>query len=130
MQGTNRVLAILMSILLTFSTVLSVSAQADYIDNELLVSDAQQAMDRASLKNLLSSEEAQNKLLELGVSPEQALERIDKLSDAEVARFNAELETMPAGSGVVGIIVLFVLVFIITDIIGATDIFPFIKPVK
>jgi hypothetical protein len=102
---------------------------ADYIDNPELFTSEQNQLDIAQLKDFFSTAEAQEKLIEMGVPPELAMERIDQLTPQEVAQFNQDVENMPAGSGVLGIIVLFAVIFIITDVIGATDIFPFIKPV-
>jgi hypothetical protein len=66
----------------------------------------------------------------MGVTQEQALQRVDRMTDQEVARLNQQLADLPAGGDVLGVIVLFLVIFIITDIIGATNIFPFIHPVK
>jgi hypothetical protein len=86
--------------------------------------------DRQQLVELLSRAEVQDKLIELGVDIDTAKDRVNQLTVDELAQLNAQINELPAGSGVVSIIVLFVLVFIVTDIIGATDIFPFIKPVN
>ncbi|MGS7337782.1 PA2779 family protein, partial [Enterobacter kobei] len=43
------------------------------------------------------------------------------------AQFNQQLDQAPAGAGVVGIIVLFLVIFIITDMLCATNIFNFVK---
>ncbi|WP_353889121.1 PA2779 family protein [uncultured Spongiibacter sp.] len=38
------------------------------------------------------------------------------------------MDDMPAGAGAVGLLALLVLIFFITDILGVTDIFPFVNP--
>ena len=129
MKHGRSLTAFLLSMLILASSVLSVSVHADYIDNPELFTSEQSQLDKAQLKDFFSTANAQEKLIEMGVSPELAMVRIDQLTPQEVAQFNQDVENMPAGSGVLGIIVLFAVVFIITDVIGATDIFPFIKPV-
>jgi hypothetical protein len=66
-----------------------------------------------------------------GVSPEEASARVAALTDAEAADLAARIDAMPAGGQVVGIVVgaiLFVfLVLLLTDLLGLTDVFPFIK---
>ena len=52
------------------------------------------------------------------------------MTHQEIAQLNRQLADLPAGGDVLGIIVLIFIVFIITDVIGATDIFPFVHPVK
>lgn len=129
MQHSKSLMASILSMIILISSVLSVSAHADYIDNPDLFTSEQSQLDKAQLRDFLSTAGAQEKLIEMGVSPELAMVRVDQLTPQEVAQFNQNVENMPAGSGVLGVIVLFAVIFIITDVIGATDIFPFIKPV-
>ncbi|HKJ77120.1 MAG TPA: DUF6627 family protein, partial [Gammaproteobacteria bacterium] len=95
---------------------------------ELLHSESQQ-VDRARLQRLLEREDVADRLQALGVDPEQAKQRVANLSAEEIRMLNQRLGELPAGGDVLGIVVLFFLVFIITDSIGATDIFPFVDPV-
>jgi hypothetical protein len=72
----------------------------------------------------------QNQLVDLGVEPEMAKARIASLSDQQVADISSQLSDLPAGADVGGVLLTLFIVFVITDVIGATDIFPFIDPVK
>ncbi|WP_271409074.1 PA2779 family protein [Pseudomonas sp. Q1-7] len=85
-----------------------------------------QPVDRAQLRAMLDDRQVQQKLESLGVPREQVEARIASLTPAELQQFNQRLEQEPAG-GWVGIIVLFLVIFIITDMLCATDIFTFIK---
>ena len=58
------------------------------------------------------------------------MERIAQMTDQEIAHLNQQLAELPAGGDVLGLVVLIFIVFIITDAIGATDIFPFVHPVR
>jgi hypothetical protein len=49
------------------------------------------------------------------------------MTDEEVRALNQKMDEMPAGSGVVGAVVLVFLVLLITDIVGWTDVFPFVN---
>ncbi|BAN50437.1 PA2779 family protein [Metapseudomonas resinovorans] len=86
----------------------------------------QQPVDREQLRAMLDDRAVQQKLESLGVPREQVEARIASLTPAELQQFNQRLEQEPAG-GWVGIIVLFLVIFIITDMLCATDIFSFIK---
>ena len=66
----------------------------------------------------------------MGVDIDQVKDRVNHLTSDELAQLNQQMEEMPAGSGIVGAIVLIFVVFVITDVIGATNIFPFIKSVN
>jgi hypothetical protein len=52
------------------------------------------------------------------------------MTDEEMAQLNQQIDELPAGGDVLGILLVIFLVFVITDVIGATDIFPFIHPVN
>ena len=79
---------------------------------------------------MLEQQEVKEKLAELGVSEDQVAERIQNLTPAELADFEQQLAEAPTGEGVVGVIVLFLLVFIITDMLCATDLFSFINCIR
>jgi Family of unknown function (DUF6627) len=66
----------------------------------------------------------------MDVNPADIESRIDQMTQQEIAQLNQQFDQLPAGGGAVGLIVLIFLVFVITDVIGATDIFPFIHPVR
>ena len=72
----------------------------------------------------------ETQLVELGVEPTQAAQRVARLSDAQINDISGRLADQPAGASVGGVLLTVFIVFVITDVIGATDIFPFIKPVK
>jgi len=75
---------------------------------------------------MLDDREVQKKLLSMGVERDQVELRINSLTPSELAQFNQQLDQAPAGAGAVGIIVLFLVIFIITDMLCATNIFNFI----
>jgi hypothetical protein len=77
--------------------------------------------------SMLDDQGVQEKLQSMGVERSQVEQRINSLTGAELAQFNQQLQEAPAGSGVVGIIVLILVIFIITDLLCATDIFSFVK---
>lgn len=105
-------------------------AQAAMLGTPQVLQEQRQQVDRQQLLNMLDDQQVQQKLLELGVDRQQVSERIHSLTAAELAQFNQQLTEEPAGGNVVGIIVLFLVIFIITDMLCATDIFSFVKCVR
>jgi hypothetical protein len=87
----------------------------------------QQQLDRQQLLGMLGDQGVQKKLQDMGVDRTQVQARINSLSNTELAQFNQQLSEAPAGGNVVGIIVLFLVIFILTDMLCATDIFSFVK---
>ncbi len=106
-------------------------AQAAMVGTAQAIAARQGSLDRARLASLLEREDLQRQLTAQGVDIQQARERVASLTDAEVARINQQVEQLPAGSdSVLGVLVLIFIVFIITDALGATDIFPFVHPIN
>ncbi len=124
----RRPIAVLLSLLLALMPLLP--AQAAMIGNEQIINQSQSQQTRDSLQQLLAQDTARQQLQAWGVNPEQIQNRIDSLTDSELARINQQVDTLDAGGNVLGILLVIFIVFVITDVIGATDIFPFIHPVN
>jgi hypothetical protein len=106
------------------------SVNAGVVSNASVIAAEQTRVSRAQLIQWLDREDVAQKMQSMGVDRNQVESRINTMTAQELAQFNQQAEQLPAGAGVIGIIVLFLVIFIITDIIGATDIFPFIHPVS
>ena len=129
MQRLQRPLALILSMLLIIMPMAPL--QAAIIGNETIINQAPSALTRDHMQALLGQESARQQLQAWGVSPELITARINRLTDAELARINQEADTLKAGgTNVLGILLIIFIVFVITDVIGATNIFPFIHPVK
>ena len=102
-------------------------ANAAMIGTGEVLTEQQQQVDRQQLLSMLDDQQVKDKLLAMGVERDQVENRINNLTSAELAQFNQQLSEAPAGAGIVGIIVLFLVIFIITDMLCATDIFSFVK---
>jgi Na+-translocating ferredoxin:NAD+ oxidoreductase RnfG subunit len=125
-----RKFSLTMAVLLAFTTTFSMSANAGMVDTGELIQQQQVDLDRQQLLEMLEDQEVKAKLQQLGVTEAQVAERIQNLTPAELAEFEQQLAEAPTGEGVVGIIVLFLVVFIITDMLCATDLFPFVKCIR
>ena len=129
MHIIQRLLALLLSALLMLMPVMG--TQAAMLGTDTLITTTQSQQSITELQQLLEREDAQQQLLALGVRPDQVRERVASLSDSELARINQGIDTLNAGGeSVLGILLVIFIVFVITDVIGATDIFPFIHPMK
>ncbi|MEP4890272.1 MAG: PA2779 family protein [Aliiglaciecola sp.] len=79
--------------------------------------------------SMFDKQEVQNKLVDLGVTQEDALARINAMTDSEINQLNSQLNEAPAG-GVVGTIVTVLVVVAVLDVLGITDVYPFIRPIN
>jgi len=105
--------------------VLHQPASAGMIGTEQALSPRLAATDIGATRALIEKQ-----LIGLGVEAEMAQQRARSLSDRQVAEIGQRLDELPAGADAAGILLTVFIVFVITDVIGATDIFPFIHPVN
>lgn len=125
-----RYVSFFMAMMMALGSVWSASATAGMVGTGEMIGQQQVQLDRQELIGMLDRQDVQAKLADLGVSQDQVKERIKNLTPAELADFERQLAEAPAGQDVVGIIVLFLLVFIITDMLCATNIFPFVNCIR
>ena len=124
----NRILTLTLSFLLICAPISQ--AQAAIIANAQLIDQVQLTNDKNVLLQTINRVQVQEQLLSMGVTTAELESRINQMTQQEIAQLNQQINELPAGGDVLGIIVLIFIVFVITDVIGATDIFPFIHPVK
>ncbi len=103
------------------------AAQAGMISTQAIVDRQLADEQRARLHALLERDDVRDRLIGWGVDPQQAQQRVDSLSPAELNELAARMDEMPAGAGVLNALVFVFLVLLVTDILGFTDIFPFVR---
>ncbi len=123
-QKAKRVLAGVMAVLMLSVTVNQ--AQAGMISNQAIA----QQLDRQQAIALFDRADVQEQLTQLGVDSELAKSRVAAMSDAEIAQLNQHLADQPAGQDILSLAFMVFLVFVITDMLGATDVFPFVKNIN
>jgi hypothetical protein len=106
-------------------------AQAAMVGTSQVLAAEQGSLDRARLTSLLEREDLQRQLAAMGVDVQQARDRVAGLTDAEIAQLNHRIGARPAGGDtVLGVFVLLLLILVITDLLGVTDVYPFVHPAK
>jgi len=103
------------------------AANAALVGTEAVVSAAQPQQDRERVLNTLNRDDVKAQLLARGVDPAQVQARLESLTDEEVQTLAANMDQLPAGGDALGLLVLIFLVLLFTDIMGFTNIFPFVK---
>ena len=59
-----------------------------------------------------------------------ALQRVQAMSDLEVAQLAGRIDKAPAGGEILGIIFTIFIILLVTDILGLTKVFPFTRSVR
>ncbi len=123
--------SIVLTVLMVLLSVPYQSALATMVETETVLGVAQSQEAREYLNEVLSRKDVQTALMAQGVDPLEAQARVASLSDAEAVRLAGQVEHLPAGGNAIGVIVgaavLVFIVLLITDILGYTDVFPFVK---
>lgn len=128
-SARQRFGAICCALILLF--VVTAPAQAAMVGTDEVLGMAGATDQRAELVALIERADVREQLVAYGVDPADARMRIQNMTDAEVAQLHGRIDELPAGSAsVVGVALVVFIVFVVTDVIGATDIFPFIHPVR
>jgi len=121
-----RFLTALLAVSILFVSV-QPAVNAALVSTSDMVATEQSKLSREYLLSSLEREEVRTALTSQGVDLEMAKQRVASMTDEEVRVLNQKMEEMPAGGGVVGVVVIVFLVLIITDLVGWTDVFPFVK---
>lgn len=103
-------------------------ASAAVFSSEQVIANQQFNFNKQQVLSYVDSAEVQNKLIELGVSPADAKQRIANMTAEELSALNSQMNEMPAG-GIIGVVVTVLVVVVVTDLMGLTDVYPFIRPI-
>lgn len=120
---------LLMLMLVTFTPCQAVLAKMIDPQTVLETGRVQSARDR--VERMLAREDVTAALLAQGIDVKEAMARVNSLGDTEILRLADTIENAPAGGSAVGSIVggalVVFIVLLITDILGFTDVFTFVR---
>jgi hypothetical protein len=126
MTGRTRRIVASFLILCMGAVSIPAPALAGIVSTEQALAGAE----RERLAGLLERSDVQARLQALGVSGQEARNRVAALSDAEAAQLAADIDALPAGGDVLGVALIVFLVLLFTDVMGYTKIFPFTRSVR
>lgn len=124
-----------LSLFLIFSLILldftANTAKADIIGTEAVIDSLQGENSRSRIEAFLDRKEVQESFVKNGIDLLQAKKSVASLTDQEVSQICKVLDQLPAGGDgvgtVVGAVVLIFFVLLITDLLGLTNVFPFVN---
>lgn len=126
-----RAVAMMMAVIMALVSMPLGVARAALIGTDQVIERSEVAAERERVAAFLEREDVRSQLVVLGVDPAEAAERVASLSDEEVAEIAGQLDQLPSGEGavgtVVGAIVIIFLVLLVTDLLGLTNVFPFVR---
>lgn len=126
----NRWLAAMVGSVFLSAGLMGPVAQASMIGTQAVVEQEQLELQRSELKQFLARDGIRGQLIAWGVDPDAAQARVDSLSAQEVSQMSERMQELPAGGDALGAVVFVFLVLLVTDILGFTNIFPFVRSVN
>jgi len=106
------------------------TAQASIIATDEITSATASASSRDTVSGFLARDDVRQAMLAQGVTPQAALERVQAMSDLEVAQLAGRIDQAPAGGDILGVLFTVFIVLLVTDIMGLTKVFPFTRSVR
>jgi hypothetical protein len=108
----------------------SVFVSAAMVSTESKIAIVQQDYERQQVLEIVRTADAKQTLLNLGVAPADVEARIANMTTAELAQLNQQIKDLPAGgNAIIGAIVFVLVLLVVLDLLGATDVFPVIRPI-
>lgn len=108
--------------------------QAAMVDNNQLITQTQHEVTKQQVLQQLDRQDVQDRLVAMGVDMNDAKQRISQMSDQELAQIAQDFDQMPAGSGaggaIIGAFLVIFIVLVVTDALGATDVFSFVHDIN
>jgi hypothetical protein len=109
---------------------LPMTANAGIVSTDETLSTAVQTDSRDRVNAFFSRADVRQALQGQGVSADAALERVQAMSDAEVAQLAGRIDQAPVGGDILGLLFTVFIVLLVTDILGLTKVFPFTRSVR
>lgn len=103
------------------------AALAGMIGTADVLAGEQRAQLQDKVVTFLKREAVREQLVQQGVDATLVEQRVTAMSDQEIQALAGRIDELPAGGDLVGAAVIIFLVLLLTDIMGYTDIFPFVK---
>ena len=130
-SNTKKPLAMVLVVTLISTGAYWVPARAAMLGTTQVLKENAQDLNRDRLRSFLEREEVKTQLQVWGVDSEMAKARVESLTDEEVSDIVARIDTLPAGGSafgaLIGVAFLVFLILLVTDLLGLTDVFPFVK---
>lgn len=131
LRQLRRGVALVVALAVLITSMPLGTVQAALVSTEQMLAAGDGAADRARVLAFLARADVRAQIVALGVDPDEAAARVAALDDAQVREVAGQLDRLPAGQSAIGIIVgailIIFLVLLVTDLLGLTNVFPFVN---
>lgn len=126
MEMIARPVATMVAVTMVLFGVSGAIARADMVTTGAILRSAEAHSDRQKVVNFLDQARVRRELTKLGVSPAEARARVAALSQSQLHELAGRIQKLPAGGDILEVALLVFVILLITDILGFTDVFPFV----
>lgn len=124
MTSMLKTVTITMIVSMLFLSV-QTPVMADIVDTKELTMQVELQQQRDAVRELVARDEVRSALLGYGVNPADVDARIDNLTGSELMKIQNQLGDLPAGGdGILSVVLTLIVIFVLLDLLGATDVFP------
>lgn len=131
LRQKRKSIAILVVVALSTFSVISAPIHAAMVNTAEILKQTQNNSGKNRINVFIDRSDVCNQLAAWGVSVEEAKAMVDRLSDREIEELAARIDQLPVGGSALGVVfgtALFIfLLLLVTDILGYTEVFPFVK---
>lgn len=121
----TQLTAVFTALVLLFTQGLVVpAAHAAMVTTDGMVANEQRTALEQKVLRLTERDAAAKVLANQGVTPEDVRKRLSRLSNQELQQLAEKADQIPAGGSVLGVVLAVILILVLLDLLGATDVFP------
>ncbi|WP_162925696.1 PA2779 family protein [Isoalcanivorax indicus] len=106
-------LGLIAALLASTSAFARAELDAGMLGTDTALAEARVADHRAQLLTALERDAMRDALVARGVNPEQAAERIERLSEQELALLSEQMDELPAGAGATTVLLVVIILLLI-----------------
>lgn len=99
------------------------SANAAVVGTEAAIASQQRAERIERINSVLARDNVRAQLERMGVEAADAQARVAALSDAELLSLDERMQELPAGAGALEVLGIVLLVLLVLELVGVTDVF-------
>lgn len=126
----KKSIAVVLSAQLVLATQAVTMAQAEMLGTDAVLNKYSAMADRNLLMDELHRSDVRDQIIDLGVDPAEAEQRLAALSDAEISTILTQMENDSAGADIVGTLFTVFIILLVTDLLCFTRLFNFTRCIR
>ena len=95
---------------------------ADMVDTPTMLSQAERSTQVELVETFMAREEVRSQMEAMGLDSALAAERVASLTDSQLQQLALNIQNAPAGSGALGVVVAVLVIILLLEILGITNI--------